>query len=286
LFHAAGIIYEKGAHPGVPFFVSRGNRGWAFSMRKLIPTILLSSLAFIASPAWAAHYDIFVYSTPIAGEEQAFIKGQDARIKDALKLPGFRTAKRFEAKAIENPATLLGNYFTLYGVEADNADVASDALAKLGPAPSELSEIVSIYSPIGAVKHVPADVPNGTVTPLPAPGKTKLIHYYLFAHLNAGATPDQEKIFNDTYDNLHFPDVLRNPGFLWGEREKLVANKTPGRGAQGYLAMYEFQTYDLGVSIAEVRRRLKVGLTHPFPKGSTVAPSMTLYALPVTDARP
>lgn len=250
---------------------------------RIISTALLFRLLAAATPASAAHYDIIVYSTPKAGEEQAFSQGQVARNAEALKLPGFKTARRFQVKAIENPATVLGNYFTVYGVEADNPDAPAAALANLGPAPGELSAITAIYSPIGAVKHVPADVPNGTVTPLPVPGKTKAIHYFLFAHLNAGATPQGEKDFNDTYDKLHFPDVLRNPGFLWGVREKLVANKTPGRGAQGYLAMYEFQTYDLDVSIGEVRRRLKVGLTHPFPKGSTIPPSMTLYALPVAD---
>ena len=175
----------------------------------------------------------------------------------------------------------MGNYFTVYGVETDNIDAAADALAKLGKAPSELTGSTSIYAPIGPVKHVPADVPGSTTTPLPAPGKTEMKHYFLFAHLSAGAG-DQEKVFNDTYDRLHFPDVLRNPGFLWGQREKLVANKTPFRDAPGYLAEYEFQTYDLGVSSDEVGRRLKVGLTHAFPPGSTVDPSMTLYVLPLS----
>src|SRR5262249_1691382 len=152
-------------------------------------------------------------------------------------------------------------YFTMYRVDTDNITAALDALAKLPNLPSELSSATAAYEDIGPHLNVPADVPRSTTTPLPVAGKTAMTHYFLFAHVNVGDGAQNEAVYNDFYNKQPLPDVLRNPGFLWGTRGKLVKGPSAVRAAPGYVAYYEFQTYDLNVSMAEVSRRLREGIT-------------------------
>ncbi len=53
----------------------------------------------------------------------------------------------------------------------------------------------------------------------------------------------------------------------------------------GYLAAYEFQSYDLDGSIAEVIRRLRTGITRPFPKGSFGKGVLNFYLSPIGPVR-
>ena len=53
--------------------------------------------------------------------------------------------------------------------------------------------------------------------------------------------PAREKEFNEWYDNVHLPDVLRIPGIMRAARYE-NSNATEGQGK--FLAFYEIETAD------------------------------------------
>jgi hypothetical protein len=69
-------------------------------------------------------------------------------------------------------------------------------------------------------------------------------------------TAGKESEFNEWYDKVHVPDVLRVPGFVAAQRFKLAGpqlNDAPR--PHRYLALYEIDTDDIQASIDELRRR-------------------------------
>ncbi len=74
--------------------------------------------------------------------------------------------------------------------------------------------------------------------------------------------PSREKEFIDWYDNVHFPDLLKAPGFKTAVRYVVKEPMEPKDGlwAEGqgkYLATYEIETDDIEKTWAEVQRYLK-----------------------------
>lgn len=69
-------------------------------------------------------------------------------------------------------------------------------------------------------------------------------------------TAGKEAEFNEWYDKVHVPDVLRVPGFVAAQRFKLNGpqlNDAPR--PHRYLALYEIDTDDIQASVDELRRR-------------------------------
>ena len=55
--------------------------------------------------------------------------------------------------------------------------------------------------------------------------------------------PAREDEFNDWYDNIHLPDLMKNPGFVRASR---FVNPEPSTLESGkYLAIYEIETEDI-----------------------------------------
>jgi len=102
--------------------------------------------------------------------------------------------------------------------------------------------------------------------------------YYLFALLDAA--PGQDGAFNAFYDDRHLPDMLAVPGMVWGLRARLVTAATEGADAPGYLAVYQFRSYDLAATIAEINRRLKAGMVRALPDNMAGRDAMIVYAAP------
>ncbi len=70
-------------------------------------------------------------------------------------------------------------------------------------------------------------------------------------------TSGKEAEFNEWYDKVHVPDVLRVPGFVAAQRFKLGGpqlNDAPR--PHRYLALYEIETDDIQASMDELRRRV------------------------------
>ena len=59
--------------------------------------------------------------------------------------------------------------------------------------------------------------------------------------------PAREQEFNDWFDNIHLPDVLKTPGYVSAKRFVIKESKM-GRGK--YLAIYEIETNDIEKTLA------------------------------------
>jgi hypothetical protein len=66
---------------------------------------------------------------------------------------------------------------------------------------------------------------------------------YLLVTFSDPKDPAKEEEFNDWYDNMHMPDMLKTPGLLKGSRWKSADNKE--NEVRKYLSIYELETDDL-----------------------------------------
>ncbi len=77
------------------------------------------------------------------------------------------------------------------------------------------------------------------------------------------ADPDREDEFNEWYNKIHLPDVLKTPGFISARRYEAKEYRD-GRGK--YLAIYEIETDDIDKTMAlrlEIREKeASVGRSH------------------------
>ncbi len=65
--------------------------------------------------------------------------------------------------------------------------------------------------------------------------------------------PSREKEFNDFYNNMHLPDVLKTPGFMAARRFVI---KEPRNGRGKYFSIYEIETDNIDETMA-IRRELR-----------------------------
>jgi hypothetical protein len=68
------------------------------------------------------------------------------------------------------------------------------------------------------------------------------------------ADPTREDEFNNWYNNVHIPDVLKTPGFIAATRY-IIRELRDGRGK--YLTIYEIETDDIGATM-ELRRESRL----------------------------
>ena len=87
--------------------------------------------------------------------------------------------------------------------------------------------------------------------------------------------PVREAEYNVFYNEKHMPDVIRVPGFISGQRFHLVSNESHNRDIPPYLVVYDFKSYDLSATIAEIRRRAKTGITRT---SSSFSPDAMVYS--------
>lgn len=103
-------------------------------------------------------------------------------------------------------------------------------------------------------------------TPLPDPA---LHTYYLYVFSNPVAGKEAE--YNTWYNEVHAPDVVSIPGFVWAQRytwsdiQLTVPGQPPFPKKSDYLIVFKIETSDLNSVFTEVRRRLKSGETHASP---------------------
>jgi len=104
--------------------------------------------------------------------------------------------------------------------------------------------------------------------------------YYLFAALDAA--PGRDAAFDAFYDSKRLPDMLAVPGMVWALRARLVPESSEGALAPLYLAVYQFRSYDLAATIAEIDRRLGAGIVRALPSDIVGKNRLLFYAAPVT----
>lgn len=78
----------------------------------------------------------------------------------------------------------------------------------------------------------------------------------------SNAAPGRDAEYNDWYEHIHLPDVLRNPGFVSAERFKLESTSSAsGFVLPLYAVRYTLRSVDIDATIAEINRRLSTGIT-------------------------
>lgn len=75
-----------------------------------------------------------------------------------------------------------------------------------------------------------------------------MIHTYLVL---TNAVPGEEAAFNDWYDNIHLPDVLRVPGVTRAQRFQTAQPESPYR----FCALYQIDASDPLAVVEEIQRR-------------------------------
>lgn len=256
--------------------------------RSALATLAAAAVAFgvLAGPPPAAiaaspvkHYRVMVFSRPIAGKDAEFNQWYDQQhVPDMLAIPGFTAAQRFITVQAATPTSTLPPYLAIYDVttrdlDATNAEVMrriKAGIIRKGEAIDYPGIVTAIYSPLGPPQ--PAKRLAGT---RPAPriaGHDELKTFELIVLSNP--VDAQEDEFNHWYDTMHVPDVLHVPGFISGQRFKLAQNASPGTDIPHYLVRFEFKSYDLDSTVAEIVGRIKSGKTRMSP---TMAPNNMVY---------
>jgi hypothetical protein len=144
---------------------------------------------------------------------------------------------------------------TLYEVERP----AARAAASLGA--SAHTAVVAVYSKLGP-RVLAADVAGSSPAPPETSGKPRR-HYRLV--VLSKPSEGSEQAYNDWYDHQHVPDVLRVPGFTAAQRLKLIRITPATYSLPGYAVKFEFDSYDLQATVADVRHRLATGITRSSP---------------------
>jgi hypothetical protein len=125
----------------------------------------------------------------------------------------------------------------------------------------ERAAVVAVYSKLGP-RVLAEDVAGSSPAPPEVSGKPRR-HYRLV--VLSKPSEGSEQAYNDWYDHQHVPDVLRVPGFTAAQRLKLIQIKPATYSLPGYAVTFEFDSYDLQATIADVRHRLTTGITKPSP---------------------
>ena len=161
---------------------------------------------------------------------------------------------------------VLPRELSLYEVKGTTMKAAAGFVAD---APADA--VVAVYSKLGP-RVLASEVPGTS----PAPGVVGKapLHYRLIVLSNP--SPDNERQYNDWYDHQHVPDVLRVPGFKAGQRLKLIDHSPSNPELPRYAVNFEFESADLQATIAEVKQRLKSGVTRSSP-AFEVASSINRY---------
>ena len=161
---------------------------------------------------------------------------------------------------------VLPRELSLYEVKGTTMKAAAGFVAD---APADA--VVAVYSKLGS-RVLASEVPG--TSPAPAVAGKSPLHYRLIVLSNP--SPDNERQYNDWYDHQHVPDVLRVPGFKAGQRLKLIGHSPSNPELPRYAVNFEFESADLQATIAEVKQRLRSGVTRSSP-AFEVASSINRY---------
>jgi hypothetical protein len=194
------------------------------------------------------------------------------------KCSRFRASWRFHTLTAATPSSTLPPYLAVYDLDTTDLQrtnnevkrrMTSGMLVK-GDAMDYPSIATGIFEPI--TPRILAKDLSGTTGPTRQAGHTRLEAFELVVLSDAVEGRDQE--FNDWYTTQHVPDVLHVPGFISGQRFKLVENDSPNTVIPHYLVKFEFQSDDLDATIAEINRRRTSGQTR---MSTAMSPDAMVY---------
>ncbi len=170
----------------------------------------------------------------------------NVHIPNILKAPGFVAATRY---AIKEPMYGRGQYLTVYEIETDDLDKTMAIRREMRKKEAEQGQytiplLVSIWGDV-LFKQIGERIYSEK-------GTTKIEKWLRLGEFKC-ADSTRQKEFDDFYNNVHVPNVLKAPGFAAATR---YAIKEPMYGRGQYLTVWEIETDDLDKTMA-IRREMR-----------------------------
>jgi hypothetical protein len=189
---------------------------------------------------------------------------------DVLRIPGLRTAQRFQRMERQRTPDQPYKYSAMYDIDAGMAPQIIAELNRRGGTP-EMPITTSIAEP-RYVGFFEAIAPRQTAERAGAPRFTFLVM--------TNAAEGREDEFNDWYNYIHIPDLLKIPGIAAARRYKLLPTQRNANQPWKYLCVYECDAERQDVLIAETEKR--VGTPQMTMSTAMVGPIYACYFQPIT----
>ncbi|MGC3980486.1 MAG: hypothetical protein QM808_04420 [Steroidobacteraceae bacterium] len=213
---------------------------------------LLSQQNAVAADAAAQTYYLFVFSNPAAGKEVEFNKWYDEQhAPDVTSVPGFVNGQRFELAPRQLRAVTpeLPKYLVVYKiVTKDLAAVYAEVNRRATSGETRMSNTVDMKSFINRTyRTIRPELSGNSSDAGKAAGAKQTYYQFVFGE---AASEAQDKEFNDWYDQYHAPEILKVPGFVWGQRMMFsdVQLNSSAAGSK-YLMSFRIETNDLNATL-------------------------------------
>jgi hypothetical protein len=220
-----------------------------YSRRSALCAGAVAMLAVLAACARATSPDTSSgdFLTVVFSEQRAgALSRVDAR---------FRSGQHCLVAKADTPDSTFPPHVAMYHFDAAGGMLSNRAYT------DGAKEVVLEYTALG--RTIDARSVPGSSPPAAVVGKHDLQTYTMF--VSTSAAPGQDAEFNRWYDEQHVPDVLRIPGFSSARRYALKRVATAGVAMAPYLVLFTVQTYDLELTIADLKRRVRTGVTKMTP---------------------
>ena len=192
-------------------------------------------------------------------------------VDDVLRIPGILTGRRFTRMEQQQSPDQPYKYSAMYDIEAEMTPQIISELSRRANTP-EMPLSTAVADP-RYLSFFEAIAPQASV----GPGFNA--RFTLVVMTNAAEGRDDE--FNDWYNNIHIPDLLRVPGIVAAQRFRLLPTQRNTNQPWKYLCLYECDAEQPGTIIDEVARR--AGTAEMAMSSSLVAPIFTCFLRPITE---
>ena len=216
-------------------------------LQPLVP-IVIGLLTTSAAASAAETFYFFVFSNPVAGQEDEYNQWYDHQhAQDVVAIPGFVSAQRF----VKNELPLhrmvdlqVPKYLIIYKIATDDVEAVFKEVDRrlergetvISPSFDRKTSVSYVYKPFRPeIKGVGGE-PKGA-----KPGPKRTYYQVVFTAMVEG----REAEFNEFYDRYHAPELAAIPGFVGAQRMILARPSTASIPATKYLALFKVETSDL-----------------------------------------
>lgn len=204
---------------------------------------------------------LVVFSEPVSDDREDAYNDwyQNCHLPDVLSVPGYVRATRY--RAFPGDRAFPQRYLALYELEVDD-------LAELRAVSDEHMRRIAANE----MRRSPPDTIDRDTTRAryyvaagPRQGDHDRVPEAVFLPFTDPSSSDQDRAFNDWYEEVHLPEVLDVPGFTAASRYRVTDIDMLGRpwvSPHEYLAVYELGSADpaaFDATMAELRRRIREG---------------------------
>lgn len=211
-----------------------------------------------------SRYMLVAFSKPVEGREAEYNSWyNNIHLPEVLNVPGYSSAQRFKVQ-VPMVGEMPGRYLALYEMEADSPEAVEAAKKVLMTA--ELRHSDTIDRSNGSFIGVFERFGPGQTVPGAKAGAFRMVSI-------AQPCEGREGEYDEWYEGLHMPEVLRLPGMVSGQRYKLH-NELAGIDISSF-AFYEMAAN----SVEEARETLKAMATANLAKSTSAIREKTRAAV-------